>query len=92
MKASVGRILMLVENHFPSDTRIKNECDLLKKAGYAITVVALKKKSEKKGGAYPWNPSISHSPTGSVQENIQRKSILAMSSMAKDKSIFGVSA
>ncbi len=48
MKGSVGRILMFVENHFPSDTRVKNECDLLQKAGYAITVVALKKKNEKK--------------------------------------------
>jgi glycosyltransferase involved in cell wall biosynthesis len=47
MKESAGRILMFVENHFPSDTRVKNECDLLQKAGYAITVVALKKKSEK---------------------------------------------
>jgi glycosyltransferase involved in cell wall biosynthesis len=48
MKGSAGRILMFVENHFPSDTRVKNECDLLQKAGYTITVVALKKKNEKK--------------------------------------------
>jgi glycosyltransferase involved in cell wall biosynthesis len=45
---SAGRILMFVENHFPSDTRVRNECELLHKAGYAITVVALKKKKEKK--------------------------------------------
>jgi glycosyltransferase involved in cell wall biosynthesis len=39
---------MFVENHFPADTRVKNECDLLQKAGYAVTVVALQKKNEKK--------------------------------------------
>src|SRR5262245_52332206 len=48
MKVYAGRILMFVENHFPSDTRVKNECEILKKAGYAITVVALKKKNEEK--------------------------------------------
>jgi glycosyltransferase involved in cell wall biosynthesis len=46
MKASVGRILMFVENAFPNDTRVKNECDALTGAGYAITVIALRKKNQ----------------------------------------------
>ena len=48
MMGSAGRILMFVENSFPSDTRVKNECDILQKAGYIITVVAWNKKSERK--------------------------------------------
>ena len=34
MKASAVKILMLVENHFPQDTRVKNEATLLTDAGY----------------------------------------------------------
>src|SRR5690348_16876217 len=48
MKESAGRVLMFVENNFPADTRVKNECDLLQKNGYDITVVALQKKNERK--------------------------------------------
>ncbi len=33
---------MLVENHFPQDTRVTNEATLLKEAGYQVTVVALR--------------------------------------------------
>jgi glycosyltransferase involved in cell wall biosynthesis len=47
MMGSAGRILMFVENYFPQDTRVKNECDLLREAGYSITVIALRKKNEK---------------------------------------------
>ncbi len=46
MTGSAGRILMFVENYFPEDTRVKNECDLLQEAGYSITVIALRKKNE----------------------------------------------
>jgi glycosyltransferase involved in cell wall biosynthesis len=46
MKESAGKILMFVENAFPNDTRVKNECDALTEAGYAITVVALRKKGQ----------------------------------------------
>jgi glycosyltransferase involved in cell wall biosynthesis len=46
MKPSAGKILMFVENAFPNDTRVKNECDALTEAGYAITVVALRKKGQ----------------------------------------------
>src|SRR2546427_3278375 len=47
MKGSAGRILMFVENDFPQDPRVKNESDLLREAGYSITVIALRKKNEK---------------------------------------------
>lgn len=46
MKASAGRVLMLVENCFPSDTRVRNEAFTLAKNGYAVTVVALRKAGE----------------------------------------------
>lgn len=44
MKASMGRVLMFVENGFPADPRVKNEADLLTSAGYAVTVVGLRWK------------------------------------------------
>jgi glycosyltransferase involved in cell wall biosynthesis len=37
---------MFVENAFPNDTRVKNECDALTEAGYTITVVALRKRDQ----------------------------------------------
>jgi len=46
MKASPGRILMLVENYFPQDTRVKNEATLLTEAGYHVSVIALRKKGQ----------------------------------------------
>src|SRR5438045_9738072 len=46
MKAAQGRVLMLVENAFPNDPRVKNECDVLTEAGYQVTVVALAKKCQ----------------------------------------------
>src|SRR4026207_537872 len=46
MKASAVRILMLVENHFPQDTRVKNEAVLLTEAGYHVSVIALRKKGQ----------------------------------------------
>jgi glycosyltransferase involved in cell wall biosynthesis len=33
---------MLVENHFPQDTRVKNEANLLTSAGYHVSVIALR--------------------------------------------------
>lgn len=44
---SAGRILMLVENPFPADTRIRNECDVLTRAGYQVSVIAIRMKGEK---------------------------------------------
>jgi glycosyltransferase involved in cell wall biosynthesis len=46
MQGSSGRILMFVENHFPMDVRVKNESDILRDAGYSITVVCLRGKNE----------------------------------------------
>jgi len=46
MKASAVRILMLVENQFPQDTRVKNEAILLTEAGYHVSVIALRKKGQ----------------------------------------------
>lgn len=37
---------MLVENHFPQDTRVRNEANLLTAAGYQVVVVALRKKGQ----------------------------------------------
>jgi glycosyltransferase involved in cell wall biosynthesis len=41
-----GKILMLVENYFPQDTRVTNEATLLKQAGYQVTVVALRRNGQ----------------------------------------------
>ena len=46
MRPSAARILMLVENHFPQDTRVKNEAALLREAGYDVSVIALRKKGQ----------------------------------------------
>jgi glycosyltransferase involved in cell wall biosynthesis len=43
MIRSAGKILMLVENHFPQDTRVTNEATLLIEAGYQVSVVALRR-------------------------------------------------
>src|SRR6266576_1389556 len=46
MRPSAARILMLVENHFPQDTRVRNEAVLLREAGYDVSVIALRKKGQ----------------------------------------------
>jgi glycosyltransferase involved in cell wall biosynthesis len=40
------KILMWVENHFPQDTRVRNEAALLTDAGYKVAVIALRKGSQ----------------------------------------------
>jgi glycosyltransferase involved in cell wall biosynthesis len=42
------RILMLVENTFPQDTRVKNEALLLTQAGYSVSVIALRGKGQRR--------------------------------------------
>ena len=37
---------MFVENAYPHDTRVKNEADVLTDAGYAVTVIALRKAGQ----------------------------------------------
>ncbi len=46
MKANAARVLMMVENHFPQDTRVKNEAFLLTEAGYHVSVIALRQKDQ----------------------------------------------
>ena len=46
MKERAPRILMLVENCFPQDTRVKNEADLLTAAGHHVSVIALREKGQ----------------------------------------------
>jgi len=48
MATSQGKVLMLVENHFPQDTRVKNEASLLIDAGYKVAVIALRKQGQAK--------------------------------------------
>jgi len=41
MKQSLGRVLMLVENSYTHDSRVRNEATLLQSAGYDVTVISL---------------------------------------------------
>jgi glycosyltransferase involved in cell wall biosynthesis len=45
MRSSI-KILMWVENHFPQDTRVRNEAALLTEAGYKVAVIALRKRGQ----------------------------------------------
>src|SRR6267154_3775734 len=47
MKASAGKLLMLVENCFPADTRVRNEAFSLAANGYGVTVIALRGRKER---------------------------------------------
>ena len=47
MKGSAGRVLMLVENCFPADTRVRNEAATLVAHGYRVTVIALRSPGER---------------------------------------------
>jgi len=46
MKELVGRVLMLVENNYPQDPRVRNEATLLTSVGYDVTVIALRKEGQ----------------------------------------------
>jgi glycosyltransferase involved in cell wall biosynthesis len=46
MVPSGRKILMLVENYFPQDTRVTNEASLLVDAGYHVSVIALRRKGQ----------------------------------------------
>ena len=41
-----GRVVMLVENYFPQDTRVRNEALLLKSAGHEVAVVCYRKPDQ----------------------------------------------
>lgn len=47
MKTQRQKILMLLENHIPGDVRPTNEAATLLKAGYTVTIIALRKKGER---------------------------------------------
>ena len=47
MKESAGRVLMLVENNYPADTRVRNEATTLAANGYAVSVIALRSKTSR---------------------------------------------
>ena len=47
MKASPGRVLMLVEYPYPQDSRVRNEATLLRSLGYEISVISVKKPGQK---------------------------------------------
>jgi glycosyltransferase involved in cell wall biosynthesis len=46
MIRSAAKILMLVENYFPQDTRVTNEATLLTEAGHQVSVVALRRRGQ----------------------------------------------
>ena len=46
MKTPAARVLMLVENHYPEDRRVRNEATLLTSNGYEVTVIALQKRGQ----------------------------------------------
>jgi glycosyltransferase involved in cell wall biosynthesis len=46
MKESAGRIVMLVENNYPQDTRVRNEATFLIACGYKVTVICLKRPGQ----------------------------------------------
>jgi glycosyltransferase involved in cell wall biosynthesis len=46
MKESAGKILMLVENFYPQDPRVKNEACLLASAGHQVSVICLRKRGQ----------------------------------------------
>lgn len=41
-----GKVLMLVENNIPIDPRVWNEANTLRKSGYKVTIIALKKRGQ----------------------------------------------
>jgi len=48
MRESAGRILMIVENRFPTDVRVRNESYTLTGAGYKVSVIALGENGEER--------------------------------------------
>ncbi len=48
MKPAESRILMLTESSFPNDTRVRNEAFALVRAGYKVSVIALRRYKDEK--------------------------------------------
>jgi glycosyltransferase involved in cell wall biosynthesis len=47
MKEYAGKVLMLLENRFPIDPRVRNEVYTLAEAGYKVSIIALRDEDEK---------------------------------------------
>ncbi|HEY3862892.1 MAG TPA: glycosyltransferase family 4 protein [Verrucomicrobiae bacterium] len=45
-ESSKGRVLMLLENYYPQDTRVRNEAALLIEAGYQVSVICWRKRAQ----------------------------------------------
>jgi len=48
MKESAGKVLMLVEDNFPDDSRVRDECEFLRENGYEMTVICLRRNGQKR--------------------------------------------
>src|SRR5579862_2319709 len=46
MTESAGRVVMLVENHYPQDIRVRNEATLLASNGYDVSVICVGKPNQ----------------------------------------------
>src|SRR5213594_2795881 len=47
MKEYAGKVLMLVENFYPADTRVRNEAATLTEEGFKVSVIALRGPSDR---------------------------------------------
>jgi glycosyltransferase involved in cell wall biosynthesis len=47
VKERTGKVLMLVENNFPADTRVRNEAATLVANGYQVSIIALRDPGER---------------------------------------------
>ena len=73
MKASAGRVLMLVENNFPADTRVRNEASTLVAHGYRVIVIALRGAGRAAPGGRRWRDGLSHASTDRVRQAAGRQ-------------------
>jgi glycosyltransferase involved in cell wall biosynthesis len=89
MKASAGRVLMLVENEFPSDTRVRNEAATLVANGYRVSVISLRSAEE------PWREvvdgvAVYRVPRLTVFSKLPRRSLSGFGRVAqKLRTVFG---
>ncbi len=83
------RILMFVENSYPNDPRVKNECDVLAAAGYPITVVALRRKGQPRSDVIN-GVNVYRVPRLELFEKVPHENpTLAQRISTKVKSVFG---
>src|SRR5688572_30907170 len=75
MKASAGRVLMLVENSFPADTRVRNEAGTLVANGYRVSVISLRSPGQ------PWREVVD----GVMVYRVPRLTVFAKLPEGKDR-------